>query len=159
MYFLDMSLVCPFVSEIYIKLLIATTHISSCFTYLRSKNSLKVNVFSPSSSPTDRSVMFALVGDTVVLPCGIPSVKSCMSINWNMAGAFGSVTEVVKAGEVTAANERRLLLLKDCSLQITHLVNDDARVYTCGSGSLHSNVTLQLLQRKSTDIKTSLKNH
>lgn len=92
--------------------------------------------------------MFALLGDNVILPCGIPSIKSCISTNWNVAGVFRSVTEVVKAGKVTGPNAHRLDLLRDCSLQINHLVNDDARLYTCESGSFNSSVSLQILKRK-----------
>ncbi|XP_070692071.1 uncharacterized protein [Pempheris klunzingeri] len=91
---------------------------------------------------SDLLVVFAL-GDRVTLPCGIASIKSCSSVNWNMAGVFGSVTEVVKAGRVTAPNG--LGLLKDCSLQINHPVVNDARLYSCHSGAHNSNVSLQIL--------------
>ncbi|KAM7383633.1 hypothetical protein PAMP_003268 [Pampus punctatissimus] len=95
---------------------------------------------------SDNLVMFALLGDNIILPCDIPSVKSCLSTNWNMAEMFGAVSEVVKAGKVTGPNFHRHVLLKDCSLQINHLVNDDARDYTCDNGSLISNISLQILQ-------------
>ncbi|XP_074510067.1 uncharacterized protein LOC141779222 [Sebastes fasciatus] len=88
----------------------------------------------------DHLVMFAILGDDITLPCGVPSIKSCSSVNWNMAGKFQSV---VRAGRVTAP---RLGLLKDCSLQINHLVLDDARLYSCDSGVLNSSVSLQILE-------------
>ncbi|XP_044213883.1 uncharacterized protein LOC122986657 [Thunnus albacares] len=91
-------------------------------------------------------VMFALLADNVILPCGIPSIKSCSSTNWNMIGEFRSVTEVVKEGKVTRPNAHRLILLRDCSLQINHLVNNDARLYTCESGSFNSSVSLKILK-------------
>lgn len=92
--------------------------------------------------------MFALLGDAITLPCSIPSIKSCSSIDWNMAEMFGAVTKVVTAGRVTAPNSLRLGLLKDCSLEINHLVLDDARLYSCDSGALNSSVSLQILERK-----------
>ncbi|KAM7420593.1 hypothetical protein PAMA_015021 [Pampus argenteus] len=90
--------------------------------------------------------MFASLGDNVILPCDIPSIKSCLSTNWNMAELFGAVSEVVKAGKVTGPNLHRRALLRDCSLQINHLVNDDARDYTCDNGSFISNISLEILQ-------------
>ncbi|XP_056237166.1 uncharacterized protein LOC130172445 isoform X2 [Seriola aureovittata] len=95
---------------------------------------------------SDHLVMFALPRDSITLPCGIPSVRSCSSINWNMTGEFGSVTEVVKAGQVTAPDVPRHGLLKDCSLEINRPVRNDARLYTCGSGALNSSVSLQILE-------------
>ena len=92
--------------------------------------------------------MIALQGDGVTLPCGIPSITSCSSVNWNMVGDFGSVTEVVKAGRVVAPNTLRLGLLKDCSLEIHHLVLDDAQLYSCDSGALNSSVSLRILEGK-----------
>ncbi|XP_041799063.1 uncharacterized protein LOC121610833 [Chelmon rostratus] len=91
-------------------------------------------------------MMFALQGDGVTLPCGIPSIESCSSVNWSEAGEFGSVTEVVKAGKVTAKNVPRLGFLQDCSLRIHHLELNDARLYSCGSGPLNSSVLLQILK-------------
>ncbi len=93
-------------------------------------------------------MVFALRGDGVTLPCRIPSIKPCSSINWSMAGEFGSVTEVVKAGMVTAENNPRLGLLKDCSLKISHLELEDARRYSCYNGALYSNVSLGILEGK-----------
>ncbi|XP_045901209.1 uncharacterized protein LOC123968461 isoform X4 [Micropterus dolomieu] len=95
---------------------------------------------------SDHLVMFALLGDAITLPCSIPSIKSCSSIDWNMAEMFGAVTKVVTAGRVTAPNSLRLGLLKDCSLEINHLVLDDARLYSCDSGALNSSVSLQILE-------------
>ncbi|XP_063735102.1 uncharacterized protein LOC134861651 isoform X2 [Eleginops maclovinus] len=94
----------------------------------------------------DNVVMFALLEDSITLPCGIPSIKHCSSVNWNMAGEFHAVTEVVKAGRVTAPNTLRVALLKDCSLKIDHLVLDDAQLYFCDNGVLNSSVSLQILK-------------
>lgn len=91
-------------------------------------------------------MIFALLGDDVTLPCGIPFINSCSSINWSMAGEFGSVSEVVEAGKITPPNNLRLGLLKDCSLKINQLVHNDARIYFCGSGELRSNVSLHILE-------------
>ncbi|XP_054477961.1 uncharacterized protein LOC129109844 isoform X2 [Anoplopoma fimbria] len=96
----------------------------------------------------DHLWMFALLGDDVTLPCGIPSIKSCSSVNWNMAEEFQWITEVVKAGKVTAPGLTglRLGLLKDCSLKINHLELNDARLYSCDSGKLNSTVSLHILE-------------
>uniref|UniRef100_A0AAQ4PHN2 Ig-like domain-containing protein n=1 Tax=Gasterosteus aculeatus aculeatus TaxID=481459 RepID=A0AAQ4PHN2_GASAC len=99
-------------------------------------------------SSTDHLDMFALLGDDVTLPCSVPSIQSCSSVNWNMVEEFQSITEVVKAGEVTAPGGKalRLGLLKDCSLEITHLELTDARLYSCDTGTLNSSVSLQILE-------------
>ncbi|XP_040022028.2 uncharacterized protein LOC120811017 [Gasterosteus aculeatus] len=96
----------------------------------------------------DHLDMFALLGDDVTLPCSVPSIQSCSSVNWNMVEEFQSITEVVKAGEVTAPGGKalRLGLLKDCSLEITHLELTDARLYSCDTGTLNSSVSLQILE-------------
>lgn len=99
-------------------------------------------------SPTGHLMMFALPGDDVTLPCGIPSVKSCSSISWSMTEVFDTVSEVVKAGRVTPPNVPRLSLLKDCSLNIRRLMLNDARVYSCDSGALNSSVSLHILERE-----------
>ncbi|KAK9513647.1 hypothetical protein VZT92_027163 [Zoarces viviparus] len=96
----------------------------------------------------DHLGMFALLGEDITLPCGIPSIESCSSVNWNIAEEFQSIAEVVKAGKVTAPspNALRLGLLKDCSLKINHLELNDARLYSCDSGTLNSSVSLQILE-------------
>ncbi|XP_030606615.1 uncharacterized protein LOC115795003 [Archocentrus centrarchus] len=94
---------------------------------------------------SDSLLVVALEGDSVTLPCGIPSIKSCSSINWDMRAEFGSTDKVIQKGKVTAANGHRYHLLKDCSLQITHLVLNDARLYTCKSETLSLNVSLWIL--------------
>ncbi|XP_026227980.1 uncharacterized protein LOC113170208 isoform X3 [Anabas testudineus] len=97
---------------------------------------------------SDHLVKFALLGDSITLPCAkhAPSVRLCSSVNWNMAEQFQSVTEVVKAGRVTSPDRHRLVLLNDCSLQINHLMLNDARLYTCDSGTRNSSVSLQILE-------------
>ncbi|KAG7475841.1 hypothetical protein JOB18_038400 [Solea senegalensis] len=89
-------------------------------------------------------VIFTSPSDSVTLPCGIPSVSPCSSVHWTMSGEFGSVTEVVKAGAVTAAN--RLDLLQDCSLRMNRPELNDARLYSCRSGTLESRVSLRILE-------------
>ncbi|XP_022074786.2 uncharacterized protein LOC110969060 [Acanthochromis polyacanthus] len=91
----------------------------------------------------DYLLMVALQGDSVALPCGIPSIASCSSINWNSGGSFASVTEVVKAGSVIS---QRYGLLRDCSLEIAHLKLNDARLYSCDNGTHNSSVSLQFLE-------------
>ncbi|XP_073340702.1 uncharacterized protein [Pagrus major] len=90
--------------------------------------------------------MFSTLGDRVTLPCCIPSIESCSSINWNVYGHVKSDPQVVKAGKVTAPNDLRLRLLKDCSLEINQLVLNDARQYSCDNGALNSSVSLQILK-------------
>uniref|UniRef100_UPI003AAE07D3 uncharacterized protein n=1 Tax=Centroberyx gerrardi TaxID=166262 RepID=UPI003AAE07D3 len=91
--------------------------------------------------PSGNLVMFASLGDSISLPCGIPSIKSCSSVNWNMAG--DSVTQVVKAGMGTAPRYRTVA--KNCFLHIDHLGLDDARRYTCDDGTFNSSVSLEIL--------------
>uniref|UniRef100_A0A3P8NCH8 Ig-like domain-containing protein n=1 Tax=Astatotilapia calliptera TaxID=8154 RepID=A0A3P8NCH8_ASTCA len=77
-------------------------------------------------------------GDNVTLPCGIPSIKTCSSISWDMSAEFNLTDEIIKKEKPTAPSSHRYRLLKDCSLQITQLVLNDARLYTCKSGTLKS---------------------
>lgn len=98
--------------------------------------------------PTDHLMMFATLGDDVILPCSIPDIKSCSSMNWTKAGAFGSVSEVVRAGRVMPSNTLRLILQWDCSLKISQMIPDDARIYTCSNGALNASVSLHILERK-----------
>ncbi|XP_076016745.1 uncharacterized protein LOC143008745 isoform X4 [Genypterus blacodes] len=90
----------------------------------------------------DHLVMFASLGDSITLPCVIPS---CSSIDWNMIGQHGLVTRVVVAG--------RLSLVKHCSLHINHLEIDDARDYTCHSGTFNSSVSVQILEISQTSTE------
>ncbi|KAM9309730.1 uncharacterized protein KZ484_025700 [Pholidichthys leucotaenia] len=107
----------------------------------------------------DPLLKFALEGETITLPCGIPSIKSCSSVNWVMQGEFRSIDEVVKAGRVI--DPSRHVLLKDCSLQISNVVLNDARLYSCESGTLNANVSLQFLyiSEKSSPAKDTLELH
>ncbi|XP_076016743.1 uncharacterized protein LOC143008745 isoform X2 [Genypterus blacodes] len=91
---------------------------------------------------SDHLVMFASLGDSITLPCVIPS---CSSIDWNMIGQHGLVTRVVVAG--------RLSLVKHCSLHINHLEIDDARDYTCHSGTFNSSVSVQILEISQTSTE------
>ncbi|XP_078109289.1 uncharacterized protein LOC144519765 [Sander vitreus] len=92
----------------------------------------------------DNLVTFAILGDTITLPCGTSFIKSCTSVNWTIADEVG--LEVVKAGRVTAPYALRFGLLKDCSLEINHLVLDDAHLYSCHSRAFNSSVSLQILE-------------
>ncbi|XP_030250557.1 uncharacterized protein LOC115567845 isoform X2 [Sparus aurata] len=95
--------------------------------------------------PSDHS-MFSTLGGRVTLPCGIPSIQSCSSINWSVSGVVESDPQVVRAGRVTAPNALRLRLLKDCSLEIRQLLLNDARLYSCDNGALNSSVSLRILK-------------
>ncbi|XP_026040586.1 uncharacterized protein LOC113032125 isoform X1 [Astatotilapia calliptera] len=90
-------------------------------------------------------LMVAVEGDNVTLPCGIPSIKTCSSISWDMSAEFNLTDEIIKKEKPTAPSSHRYRLLKDCSLQITQLVLNDARLYTCKSGTLKSSVSLRIL--------------
>lgn len=92
--------------------------------------------------------MVAVEGDNVTLPCGIPSIKTCSSISWDMSAEFNLTDEIIKKEKPTAPNSHRYRLLKDCSLQITQLVLNDARLYTCKRGTLKSSVSLRILCSK-----------
>lgn len=97
-----------------------------------------------SSDPTS---MLASVGDSVSLPCGSTSTKSCSSVNWAMQeGRAGKSYPLVKSG-IVIMQERasRLKVGKNCSLQIHHLDLKDGVVYICEDGKTKSNVSLELL--------------
>ncbi|KAK2844438.1 hypothetical protein Q5P01_011097 [Channa striata] len=101
-----------------------------------------LGLFFPSHSPVldvNHLAMFALLGDSITLPCAIPSIRYCSSINWKMVEEFQTVTEVVKAGKVTVPDVHRLILLRDCSLEIKHLELSDARLYFCEIGNIREN--------------------
>ncbi|XP_065814357.1 uncharacterized protein [Labrus bergylta] len=87
--------------------------------------------------------MIATLGNSITLPCGIPSITSCSSVIWSR---FDPVTELVKAEQVTDPYVRRLRLQKDCSLQISLMELPDAQLYSCKSGALSSNASLRILQ-------------
>ncbi|KAM6994707.1 uncharacterized protein LKV04_007052 [Tautogolabrus adspersus] len=91
----------------------------------------------------DHLGMIASLGNSITLPCGIPSTTSCSSVIWSR---FDPVTVLVKAEQVTDPYVRRLRLQKDCSLQINHLELKDAQLHSCKSGALSSNVSLRVLQ-------------
>ncbi|CAB1416774.1 unnamed protein product [Pleuronectes platessa] len=94
----------------------------------------------------DHLVIFSFTMDSISLPCGISSIKSCSSVNLSMVGEFGWVTEVVRAGRVSAPSVPRLGLLQDCSLEINRPGLNDARLYSCDSGALRSSVSRLILQ-------------
>ncbi|XP_047216214.1 uncharacterized protein LOC124865282 isoform X3 [Girardinichthys multiradiatus] len=93
---------------------------------------------------SDPVQMFAQPGDRVTLPCGLPSVGSCSSINWTEKFYVWD-SEVVTAGKVTYFKENKYNLLKDCSLEIPKMERHDAKLYTCESGALNSSVSLRFL--------------
>ncbi|XP_034552803.1 uncharacterized protein LOC117822273 isoform X3 [Notolabrus celidotus] len=92
---------------------------------------------------SDQPLMFASLGDSVTLPCGVPSITSRSSVSWTWPE---TVTEVVKAGQVTELYVPRFNLLQDYSLQIHHVELNDAQLYSCESGGLSSRVSLHVLQ-------------
>ena len=85
---------------------------------------------------------FAIEGDHIVLPCDLPS------INWNLSERFGLGPELVKAGRVNNPKADKYRVLRDCSLEITHLVLKDAQTYSCESENLNSSVSLRILESK-----------
>ncbi|XP_054596301.2 hemicentin-2 isoform X1 [Nothobranchius furzeri] len=94
---------------------------------------------------TDPSLVVSTEGQSICLPCGVPS-ESCSSINWKMEERVpGWFSDVVMDGRVTSA-DARYHLLKDCSLEIAQVKPDDAHMYTCQSGSLKSSVSLRILE-------------
>lgn len=97
-------------------------------------------------SSAAHALTFAALGDSITLPCAIPSVRHCSFVGWSVAGEFQSFAEVVQAGAVTSP---RHVLLKDCSLRINRLVLDDARLYSCASATSNASVSLQILDSKS----------
>ncbi|XP_074539359.1 uncharacterized protein LOC141800594 [Halichoeres trimaculatus] len=99
---------------------------------------------------TGYSPMFASLGESVTLPCGVPSITSCSSVSWNRPE---TLTKVVKEGLVTEEFAPRFSLLQDCSLKINHLELRDAHPYSCESGGLTSGVSLSILTI--TEEKTS----
>ncbi|KAM9723276.1 uncharacterized protein ACNS7B_018738 isoform 2-T2 [Menidia menidia] len=99
----------------------------------------------PHSTETDNLMMFATQGDRITLPCGLTSIKSCSSIKWNKVDAKGFAEEV-KAGEGRYPKDYKHRLLKDCSLEISRLAQDDACLYSCENGKHTSNVSLHLLE-------------
>ncbi|XP_041845039.1 uncharacterized protein LOC121642390 [Melanotaenia boesemani] len=91
---------------------------------------------------SDNLLMAAREGDQIILPCQLPSITPCSSINWKMLPFF---TELVKAGKVTHPENNKYRLLKSCSLEITHFKWDDAKEYSCDDGKLSSTVSLRIL--------------
>lgn len=98
--------------------------------------------------------MFAALGESVILPCGLPSNIPCSAVSWKRPE---TVTEVVKAGVVTEMFIHRFGLLQDCSLKIHHLELNDAQLYSCESGRLSSEVSLNILQSKWADLTLHVK--
>ncbi|XP_032414125.1 uncharacterized protein LOC116717113 [Xiphophorus hellerii] len=94
---------------------------------------------------SDPVLQFAMAGDRATLKCSLPSIGSCSSVNWTVTGLIWDKYEVVAAGKVTHLNENKYRLLKDCSLEISQMERDDAKLYTCESGALNSSVSLRFL--------------
>lgn len=57
------------------------------------------------------------------------------------------LSEVVTDGRLVSSEGGRYRLLQNCSLEIVHVEQDDARRYTCNSGTLNSSVSLRILDR------------
>lgn len=91
---------------------------------------------------------FVLIGDDVTVSCGVCPIEPCSSVNWSVMGQFHSVSMVAKDGVVVAPYTHRFGLLKDCSLKINHLIQDDARMYLCHSNKINSSVSLHTVERK-----------
>ncbi|XP_015257363.1 PREDICTED: uncharacterized protein LOC107102533 isoform X1 [Cyprinodon variegatus] len=92
---------------------------------------------------SDPVLMFAKEGDRVILPCGL-SVGSCSSMNWTEK-FLAWENELVTAGKVTDSNEKKYHLLKDCSLEISHMERNYATMYYCKHGEQNWGVFLQII--------------
>ncbi|CAG12033.1 unnamed protein product [Tetraodon nigroviridis] len=89
---------------------------------------------------------FALEGDEVTLPCGVPPAKACSSVSWSRLEEFGSVSAVASGGSVRPPYRLTFGLLKDCSLKINSLKLNDARTYWCHSNGINSSVSLHIVE-------------
>ena len=93
-----------------------------------------------------------MLGDSVALPCLLPSAGPCSERHWNMSNGRGSSMEVARAGVVTAACSPALRLGADCSLHIDRLKQDSAQTYVCGDGRSSASLSLEILQSKRLDL-------
>lgn len=64
-----------------------------------------------------------------------------------MEDQFNWASEVVTNGRVISSKGGRYLQ-QNCSLEIARVVEDDARRYSCESGTHVSSVLLRILERK-----------
>ncbi|CAL8249463.1 unnamed protein product [Boreogadus saida] len=93
-----------------------------------------------------QTAVFAVPGDSVDLPCPIPSVGPCSEVNWNVFTFVpGFYTEVVRAGLVTADQPPTMRLGAGCSLHIDRLEQDSARTYVCSNGRFNASLSLEIL--------------
>ncbi|XP_020793192.2 uncharacterized protein LOC110171758 isoform X2 [Boleophthalmus pectinirostris] len=100
-------------------------------------------------------VVFAASGDSVTLPCNVSSGSRCSSISWTK-DHNGFEIDVVREGRLVAPN---ITLLKDCSLHISYMENDNASIYTCYNGNKNSSVDLQCLIIAETENKDKIELH
>ncbi|XP_030214639.1 uncharacterized protein LOC115545512 isoform X2 [Gadus morhua] len=93
-----------------------------------------------------QTAVFAVLGDSVDLPCPIPLVGPCSEVNWKVSDSFpGFYTEVVRAGLVTADEPPTVRLGAGCSLHIDRLEQDSARTYVCSNGRFNASLSLEIL--------------
>ena len=93
-----------------------------------------------------------MLGDSVTLPCLLPSAGPCSERHWNISTGPVFHTEVARAGVVTAAHRPTLRLGAGCSLHIDRLEQDSARTYVCGDGRSSTSLSLEILQSKRLDL-------
>ncbi|XP_056449227.1 uncharacterized protein LOC130384863 isoform X1 [Gadus chalcogrammus] len=92
-----------------------------------------------------QTAVFAVLGDSVDLPCPIPSVEPCSEVNWKVSSFLGFYTEVVRAGLVIADEPPTVRLGAGCSLHIDRLEQDSARTYVCSNGRFNASLSLEIL--------------
>ncbi|XP_036071646.1 uncharacterized protein LOC112143606 isoform X2 [Oryzias melastigma] len=93
----------------------------------------------------DKLIIFAAGEESTKIPCGLPSIRTCSSINWSMRSSLG--TEVVKAGKVLIPKDGKYRILQDCSLEIAHVLLEDAQLYMCSDGVVNTSISLRFLER------------
>lgn len=58
-------------------------------------------------------------------------------------------TEVVKAGKVLIPKDGKYRVLQDCSLEIAHVLLEDAQLYMCSDGVVNTSISLRFLESRS----------
>ncbi|RVE62539.1 hypothetical protein OJAV_G00158140 [Oryzias javanicus] len=96
----------------------------------------------------DNLLTFAAGEESLKIPCDLPSIKTCSSINWSMGERFPLDTEVVKTGKVQIPKDGKYRVLKDCSLEIAPVLLEDAQLYMCSDGVTNKSVSLWCLEIK-----------
>ena len=91
-------------------------------------------------------------GDSVTLPCRLPSARLCSQLHWNASIEHRRIyREVARGGVVTATLPPWARLGANCSLHIDRLELASAGMYVCGDGQSTAAVSLEVLQSKHLD--------